>query len=383
MPATGVARDPLVLVHYMAWYESKPASGAWGWHWTMGHFDPEVTGGDGRRQIASHDGPLIGPYDSGDDDALECQVLLMKLAGIDGVVVDWYGTSDFRDYAMIHRNTQRLIGRVKQAGLKFAICYEDQSIKHMVEAGRVTAAGGIDEAAKAMKWLDQHCFRDEAYVTLSGRPVLMVFGPQHFTAPQWPEVLAGVDHRPKLFGLPHLARETGMDGAFGWPPVSGGSEIPRETWLDYLKDLHSRETVISVAFPGYHDIYQEAGLHDRYGFIDAREGKTFGETLALARDSAAAIIQIATWNDYGEGTGIEPADKSGFRYLEVVQDSFGSGASAADLRLPVLLYQLRKSHGGDPLLAAKLESASKLLHAGKTADARKLLEAVRAGVPAE
>jgi hypothetical protein len=25
----------------MPWYEAKPFSPDWGWHWTMNHFDPE------------------------------------------------------------------------------------------------------------------------------------------------------------------------------------------------------------------------------------------------------------------------------------------------------------------------------------------------------
>src|SRR5437879_3456638 len=28
---------PQILAHYMPWFESKPVSGHWGWHWTMGH----------------------------------------------------------------------------------------------------------------------------------------------------------------------------------------------------------------------------------------------------------------------------------------------------------------------------------------------------------
>ena len=40
------------------------------------------------------------PYDSADPVALEYHVALMKLAGIDGVIVDWYGMDNFNDYAL-------------------------------------------------------------------------------------------------------------------------------------------------------------------------------------------------------------------------------------------------------------------------------------------
>jgi hypothetical protein len=74
-----------------------------------------------------------------------------------------------------------------------------------------------------------------------------------------------------------------------------------------------------VAFPGYHDFYAQAGVGKSYGFIDDREGKTFAESFEQAMSCGAAIVQIATWNDYGEGTGIEPTVGRGLRDLEVLR----------------------------------------------------------------
>ena len=370
------APGKLVLAHYMPWYASKPVSGDWGWHWTMNHFNPETLRGDGTREIASHDAPIIGPYDSGDDHALECQVLLMKFAGIDGVVIDWYGIADFRDYAVLHTNTQRLITHAKRAGLRFAICYEDQSVRHMVDGGRLPESEVVAEGARAMTWLARHCFSDPAYVTLDGRPVLMIFGPRYFSGAQWSAIRSGTSNPPWLFGLPHLSRSAGLDGAFGWPPVSGGKEIPREAWLAYLEQLCSHERSIPVVFPGFHDIYREAGLHDSYGFIDSRGGNTCKETLSLALEGRSQIVQIATWNDYGEGTVIEPTMQNGYRYLEMVQAALPTqGAfTPEDLRLPVKLYTLRKQVAGDATLTARLQNVSDLLFAGNCAEARALLD---------
>ena len=72
---------------------------------------------DGTREIASHDYPLIGLYDSGDEWVLECQIQQMKLAGIDGVIIDWYGIDPINDYPMIHENTKLLVSIIKKAGL--------------------------------------------------------------------------------------------------------------------------------------------------------------------------------------------------------------------------------------------------------------------------
>ncbi len=50
--------------------------------------------------------PLIGPYASSDKAVIEYQLLLMKYAGIDGVLIDWYGSFDVNDYGPNLKNTR-------------------------------------------------------------------------------------------------------------------------------------------------------------------------------------------------------------------------------------------------------------------------------------
>ena len=64
---------------------------SWGIHWTMQYENPNIVDAMGKRQIASHYYPIIGPYDSTDPNVLEYHMLLMKYSGIDGVMIDWYG----------------------------------------------------------------------------------------------------------------------------------------------------------------------------------------------------------------------------------------------------------------------------------------------------
>ena len=373
----------IVLAHYMPWYASKPVSGHWGWHWTMNHFNPDKVKANGQREVASHDYPLIGLYDSNDPHTLECHVLLMKLAGIDGTIIDWYGTEQFRDYTVIHRNTQHFVKHLKRAGLQFAICYEDRTVKYMIEEKVLSKQEDVAHGQKVVKWLADNWFRDEAYLKLNGRPVLLVFGPEYFTKDhQWEQIMSGLSRPPMLYGLPDPSKTTGIDGAFGWPDVTGCHEVLPDVWRKYLHDLYTRreapELVISVAFPGFRDIYEEAGQHDSYGSIDDRNGGTFAETLDLALKSNSPIIQIATWNDYGEGTVVEPTKMFGYRYLEFVQKNakaewpFGPDA----LRLPVMLYQLKKRHGRNSARMNELERATDLLFAGKCNEARSVIEAV-------
>jgi acetyl esterase/lipase len=370
--------EKLVLAHYMPWYGSREASGRWGWHWTMEHFDPERIDWEGKRQAASHDYPLIGLYDSADPDALECQVLQMKFAGLDGIVIDWYGTGDFNDYAQNHENTRKMVEQVKKAGLRFAICYEDQALGQMVRGKKFAEADAIRQATKDLRWVEENWFADSGYVRVGDRPLLLVFGPQYLKREQWVEVRSSLSSKPRMHGLAHLAKETEMDGVFAWVPVSGGKTVSPEAWrkeLDLIDAGH--QDVIAAVFPGFVDIYKQAKLHDSYGYIDSREGETFAETLDRALQGKSKVVQVATWNDYGEGTVIEPAWNNGYRYIEALQNSRpASRYTPADLRLPQELYQLRKRGGSK----ADLDRAANQLFAGKTGEARNILASVRGKV---
>src|SRR5579872_1057464 len=193
-PAEPVKR-PVIVAHYMPWFEANPASRQWGWHWRMNAFDPEQRT-DGKRSIASHYYPLIGPYDSGDPAVIEYHLLLMKLAGIDGIVVDWYGLSDFLDYPVIHRNTRALFESAAKIGLRIGICYEDQTITKQVEAKRLAAGDRVPYAEREMEWLRENWFSKPVYLRLNGKPVLLSFGSSGLSDDEWAQVFRSTADAP-------------------------------------------------------------------------------------------------------------------------------------------------------------------------------------------
>ena len=365
LPLQLAAADKLVLAHYMPWYASEPISGEWGWHWTMNHFDPATTDTNGLPEIASHYHPLLGPYDSSDVEALTCQVQQMKLAGIDGIIIDWYGIHDYRDYRQIHANTQAIIAVIKAANMQFAICYEDQSIKHMVTGDAMPEAEAVARGRAVFEWMDTHWFTDPAYVMEDGKPVVLCFGPQYFEATQWPQILAGHRHEPLLFTLPHLTKTIPGSMPYAWIPVHGGDETPPEEWRTYLSWISDRgdqgETVIPAAFHQFHDIYAEAQLHRSYGSLDAQGTETVRETLERAFASTGPIIQLVTWNDYGEGTMFEPTHELGYANLELVQATLRERGRIShipdDLRLPLAIIEQRRALQDDPERLAALKHA--------------------------
>lgn len=334
-PKQDKAARPLVMVHYMPWFEAKPASKQWGWHWTMNVFNPETIV-NGQRSIASHFYPLIGPYDSSDRHVIEYHLLLMKTAGIDGVIVDWYGSEDFRDYAMLHRNTELLVNEAARLGMKIIICYEDQTIPALVAAGRLESDQRVAHVVKEVQWLSQHWFSKDHYVRLNGDPVLLSFGQTGLTDKEWSSALSKLDEKIAYFSQHH--RRSSAVGAFDWPMPSLGLEAVESFERESQQWVHS----ISVVFPRFVDIYQQANVHASFGHISDNEGKTFRETLDRALRSKSSIIQIATWNDWGEGTVVEPSHQFGFRDLEFLRQRLGPPASKSDLRLPYRVLSHRR-----------------------------------------
>jgi len=370
--AGAASPDKPVMVYYMPWYAAKPFGPEWGWHWTMNHFHPDQVNASGEREVASWYYPLIGPYDSADPAVLEYHVLLMKLAGIDGVIVDWYGSTDYFDYAAVNRNTAKLFDYTRKAGLKFAICYEDQTIQRLIDGNRLAPAEAIRHAQQELLYLQTNFFGDPSYFRLQGRPLLENFGPQYFQAStNWDAIFAVLDasNRPAFFPEDNLLPAGA--GAFDWPPMwlsqqpgTGGvlSEASLRNYLaDFEKKADAWPAYISSAFPRFHDVYQRAGVRDYWGYLGDRNGGTLRETLNRAWTNHSALVQIVTWNDFGEGTTIEPTKEYGFRDLRLIQalcrrkPDPPRSRPTNDLESVLRFYQLRQAAATNPPLAAALD----------------------------
>ncbi|MEJ5237928.1 MAG: glycoside hydrolase family 71/99-like protein [Limisphaera sp.] len=389
------AGEKLLLAHYMPWYTAPPISSQWGWHWTMGHFNPDQQDAEGRRQIASWYYPLTGPYDSADPVVLEYQVLLMKLAGIDGVIADWYGKDDFLDYGLIHQRTLRLFEWTRRAGLVFCLCYEDRTIARMIGAGFLPSSQAVTHARETLREAERLFFSDPGYLRWNGRPVLLNFGPVYFTADQWPAIFAGLQptNQPVFFTLDR--RVTGAAGAFNWPPMWASStndgRLSMATLQSYLDGFEQKalswSLYISSAFPRFHDIYAEAGVGPSYGRLEDADGEVFRATLHRALTNRSTYVQLVTWNDYGEGTILEPTREFGFRDLEIIQDARRSyldpafSRTSGDLTLAWRLYQLRRRFAGQPLAEVELDHVFSLVKDGELASAGRLLEAMEVQRP--
>lgn len=362
----------LLLTHYMPWYAAPPRSETWGWHWTMNHFDPNQHK-DGRREIASKFYPLIGPYDSGDEHVIEYHLLLMKLAGIDGVVIDWYGRTECYDYGDLHENVVLLVSLLEKYQMKFLICYEDRTINTLVEQKVISQASRVSHAIKELKWVVENWFQRESYVRIQDLPVLLSFGHGGLNDDEWQRVFHQI-YTPIGWASEHIPRP-GAFGAFDWPIPEKGLARVRQ----FSHESKLWQCSIPVIFPRFVDVYEQAGVQASYAEIEDNDGETFRLSADEAGLAPGQIVQVATWNDWGEGTQIEPSIEFGYRDLESIQ-SFKKNHVEKDfqvekeaLRLPHRLLALRQAGGGRD---ATLDQIANQLSARKVKMAEAMLDSV-------
>ena len=69
---------------------------------------------------------------------------------------------------------------------------------------------------------------------------------------------------------------------------------------------------------------------------------------------------MSTWNDYGEGTTIEPTREYGFQYLVALQQFAGVSYRQANLELIYRWYTLRQSKPNDPRVQTAYQALVRL-----------------------
>ncbi|HSD08276.1 glycoside hydrolase family 71/99-like protein [Flavobacterium sp.] len=344
-----------IYMHYMAWFESNESTTdhKWGYHWTMANKNPNNVDANGRREIASYYYPLIGPYHSGDKDVIENHLLMMKYAGIDGILIDWYGTHDLNDYKMVKENTEQIIAMLDDVGLEYAIVYEDRFLKNIVDAGLSPTIGS---AAKTdVNYMQSHYFGNSNYIKINGKPLLLNFGPITLTTPDdWTNAFSGLTTKPTFLTLWDKSSQAGTNasGEYAWV-------YKNSTYLTnfYTNTAPKLSIAMGSAYPGFKDFYKEGGAGDNIGWtIEHNNGTVFEETLGLAKSAKVNYLQLITWNDFGEGTMIEPTKEFGYSYLEKIKTFAGVKNSTSVFSEISTLYNLRKEKKGNADVQKKLDN---------------------------
>jgi hypothetical protein len=365
-----------IYMHYMSWFETNESSAdkKWGYHWTMGNKNPSNIDANGRREIASHYYPLIGPYHSGDKNVIENHLLMMKYAGIDGLLIDWYGTYDVNDYRMVKENTEQLIALLNKVGLEYAIVYEDRFLTNVVNAGKAIS---VTSAAKTdLAYMEKNYFDDANYIKINGKPLLLNFGPIVLQTPsEWTNVFNILTTKPTFLTLWDQSVEAGANasGEYAWVYKDNS----------YLTNFYTNTkpklgVAMGSAYPGFKDFYAQGGGGAAIGWtIEHNNGATLDETLSLAKNANLNYLQLITWNDFGEGTMLEPTTEFGYTYVEKVKAFSGVKNTESFFAEISKLYNLRIQKKGNADAQKKLDQAFNYFVSMQPAKAKELINEIK------
>lgn len=356
-PVAVTKTNPMkVYVHYMPWFENKTSNnGAWGNHWTMKNCNPDVIDSTGRRQIASHYYPLIGPYASSDQDLIEYHLLLMKYSGIDGILVDWYGQWSYYDSPQLLKNSNAIINACVKVGLEYAIVYEDRIIPGMMTASSTT--DNVTIAATDMNYINRIYASKSNYIKIDGKPLVMVFGPSYMTKPEdWTAALSVFTTKPcflSLYGYTSKVGAANSGGEYLWP---WGDNINVD--VKYQNAAANKlPNFMGGAWPGFHDYYKEGGGGSTLFYEDYANGTKWDGMLNKAQANSIKYLQLITWNDFGEGTMIEPTREFGYSYLTKLQNFVGANTDSVQLKTIYNMFNCRKQYKTDAVKQSKLNQA--------------------------
>ncbi len=351
-----------VYVHIMPWFQTPETLGAnnWGWHWKMNTRNPNIINPNGQRQIASNYYPLIGTYDSSNNYVIEYQMLMMKVSGVSGTIIDWYGTQGTNgDIVPLLNASNKIVAATQTYGLGVGVCLEDRF------------ASTTADVTANINYLRNNYYTKSNYIRVGAgnAPLTLLFGPEKFTQPsQWNTILAGAGEKPALVPLQYQANQvgTGASGEMGWVYQNPGTSNHLTVQTNFLaNEAGNFANSIGVAYHGYNDYYAQGGAGAGSGFvIPENNGQTLADTLALNQTYAANTkgIQVATWNDFGEGTQIEPTVQDGFADLHRIQTFTGVPYGLSQLQLVYQLYQARQSVLGNAGKEATLDQAANAIN---------------------
>ena len=260
------ARTPRVGIFYYSWYSTEPRDGAYG-HWAQNNRPAPF-------QIASNFFPARGVYSSSDPVVLRAQMRDIRAAGVDEVIVSWWGTGSVEDQRL-----PAVLKAARAARLTVALHVEPY-------AGRTPASVAADVASAR---------------TL-GITDFYVYEPLLSPAVDWAAANAGLSG-VRIFagtGLAGFAAAGRFTGVYTYDIVryraSSFGRICAQARVQHLLCAPS-------VGPGF-DARRSTGANT---VEPRRRGQTYDRMWRAALNAAPDMVTVTSYNEWHEGTQIEPA----------------------------------------------------------------------------
>jgi hypothetical protein len=286
LPAIAQAGPTRSAIFFYPWYSNMRHDGGYA-HWTQGGHTPPF-------DVGSQFYPLRGAYSSGDPNVLRAQMHDIAVAGVDEVVSSWWGQGSPED-----RRLPAVMRAAKRYHLRVAIQLEPY-------ADRTVDSVGAD-----LVYLRDLGIRD-----------VYVYRSNDFPAEAW----WAVTRQPngmRLFaqtGRVGFAARAGFAGFYTYDIlVYDGAKFGRMC-------AQARALGILCA-PSVGPGYEAAAATGDTRVKPRLDGGTYDSMWRAANDAGADIVTITSYNEWSEGTQIEPAGHGG-RY-ESYDGAYGLHGRAA------------------------------------------------------
>jgi hypothetical protein len=322
-----------------------------GWHNTAGH--------DTWAPIRNNGGlePLLGWYEVSNPEVLNRQLGWMSQYGINFVVFDWYTEQKSLG---LYRNpgVDGFLKSSAKGSVKFAILW----------ANNARSPRSLAEYDDMVNWWIDQYFRSGSYYELNGKPVVLIVAPDSLAASA---SALGLTTKALLDRAKDLAYAKGVEGIYfvastqalatdvekmlpeaGFDALSAynyhfglaGQFVKKasshsyselasgysQSWNWIVKNSKLPYLVPLTAgwdrkpWGGSNDPLHDNSESSPESFeAHLREGKALMANYPVQTGSTAIIC---CWNEFGEGSVVEPTKKYGFSYLEKIRNVFGSAA---------------------------------------------------------
>ena len=320
MPAEDSRKaDRLVLAFYYPWYRTVERSGFCTWNFGPSHYEARDAECEANRHTPQL--PVGGLYDSRDPEVIQRQLAESRAAGIDGWIVSWWGIghpNDALDLVLSAAETSA-------PDFKITIYYEQIPGCRGNFCPEVSRRERIAAVKKDFLFLRDHYFSRPAWLRAQGRPVVFIFSRAMTQgAGLWPEIIRELRRDMDLY----LSGDATFTRAGSFVPKSfdqvhfynplyelklAGPENLSYRGMVQRSHRAGRSAAVTVV-PGYDErkIPGRPGLH-----LERQEGKTYQQVWEQALAARPDWILITSWNEWYEGSEIEPSRELGQLYLQL------------------------------------------------------------------
>lgn len=243
----------------------------------------------------------LGLYDQADVAVIDQHMAWLAAANFDAVISVWEGRADgigksaetWVGGGHTDRKLSNILDRAQAHGLKVFILYE-------VEANG-SPKPTVAEIQAELAWMATHRFNHPAYLHVDGRPVLLVYSGW----PQRSDISQVYSDATSGFTTAYVLLQ------FEDPDPSGRTPQP-DGWFSF--DGLNRTAEVSNTYqikPGFHR------SDEMYGVL-SRDLPTWEANIASMVASGADWHLVNSFNEFGEGTVIEPTVELGTDYIDAL-----------------------------------------------------------------